>query len=125
MRIPSTSLFLFFGFSSHHPHIQRNLRSLYRNNCLFLSLLIIDLFLSFQLVFPILLRTFKLRLDHNQELFLSLGIQSQHNLNLLQGTVFSFNLQYPLYRNPFRAAIHSYLVYADGRNIAQVPSPTG
>lgn len=27
-------------------------------------------------------------------------------------------------KSPSRAAIHSYLVYADGRNIAQVPSPT-
>lgn len=28
-------------------------------------------------------------------------------------------------RPPSRAAIHSYLVFADGRNIAQVPSATG
>ena len=26
---------------------------------------------------------------------------------------------------PSRAAVHSYLVFADGRNIAQVPSATG
>ncbi|VDK57691.1 unnamed protein product [Gongylonema pulchrum] len=26
---------------------------------------------------------------------------------------------------PSRAAVHSYLVYADGRNIAQVPSASG
>ena len=28
-------------------------------------------------------------------------------------------------RAPSRAAVHSYLVFADGRNIAQVPSATG
>lgn len=26
---------------------------------------------------------------------------------------------------PSRAAVHSYLIYADGRNIAQVPSVNG
>lgn len=26
---------------------------------------------------------------------------------------------------PSRAAVHSYLIYADGKNIAQVPSATG